>query len=144
MFSKACEYAIRAVVVIATYSMEGERHSVKVIAERTGTPEAFMAKTLQKLSRAGIIVASKGPGGGSVMPPRLSRNVKLVDIVKAIDGDGIFTGCALGLPACSDAHPCPLHDQFAKVRSDLRRMLERTTVHDLALSLKEGRSELLH
>lgn len=143
MFSKACEYAMRAAVVIATYSIEGERHSVKVIAERTGTPEAFMAKTLQKLSRAGIIVASKGPGGGSVMPPRLSRTVKLADIVKVIDGDALYTGCALGLPQCDERRPCPMHDHFLQVREDLRRMLQSTTVHDLATGLKEGSSFLV-
>ncbi len=138
MFSKACEYAIRASIVVATASIDGERCSVKVIAARTGSPEAFTAKTLQKLSRAGLIVSSKGPGGGFVMPPRLSRTVKLADIVKVIDGDALYTGCALGLEQCDDKRPCPLHDQFMKVRRDLRRMLDGTTVHDLATGTKEG------
>ena len=140
MFSKACEYAIRAAILVATASMENERCNVKVIAERTGSPEAFTAKTLQKLSHAGLIVSSKGPGGGFEMPPRLSRTVKLADIVKVIDGDALYTGCALGLPQCDERRPCPMHDHFLQVREDLRRMLEGTTVHDLAIGLKEGAS----
>lgn len=143
MFSKACEYAIRAAILVATASMENERCNVKVIAERTGSPEAFTAKTLQKLSHAGLIVSSKGPGGGFVMPPRLSRTVKLADIVKVIDGDALYTGCALGLPQCDERRPCPMHDHFLQVREDLRRVLQSTTVHDLATGLKEGSSFLV-
>jgi Rrf2 family protein len=138
MFSKACEYAIRAMVCVAGCAEDGQRLGMKEIALRTDSPEAFTAKILQKLSHAGVVLSMKGPGGGFEIPTELAKRTKLSDIVTIIDGDRIFTGCALGLSQCDDVKPCPLHDHFLAVREDLRRMLESTSVHDLVHGLKAG------
>ena len=138
MFSKACEYAIRAVVCVAGCSQNGQRLGLKEIAQRTDSPEAFTAKVLQKLSHAGVVRSMKGPGGGFEIPPELAKRTKLSDIVTVIDGDRIFTGCALGLSQCDDVKPCPLHDHFLAVREDLRRMLESTSIQDLVHGLTAG------
>ncbi len=68
MFSKACEYAIRAAIFIASESERGRRSSLKDIAREIDSPEAFTAKTLQKLTRSGIIVSTKGAQGGFEVP----------------------------------------------------------------------------
>ncbi len=143
MFSKACEYAIRAVVCIAACgNKEGGRLNLKEVAKRTDSPEAFTAKILQQLTRAGHVRSVKGPQGGFEMSVEKARSVRLSHIVAAIDGDAIYTGCALGLPQCDAAKPCPLHDHFLGIREDLRRMLEGTTVHDLMSGLAEGETFL--
>ncbi|MBK8498757.1 MAG: Rrf2 family transcriptional regulator [Flavobacteriales bacterium] len=142
MFSKACEYAIRAVVCIAAHSAEGNSMNLRSIAKETEVPEAFTAKVLQKLVRADLVLSTKGPGGGFSVPPALARRVKLSHIVATIDGDAIYKGCALGLSQCDATRPCALHGHFLKVREDLRRMLERTSVLDLVQDLKEGGSVL--
>lgn len=113
-----------------------------IIAQHTDSPEAFTAKVLQQLVRAGLVVSTKGPGGGFSITPALARKLKLSHIVATIDGDAVYNGCALGLPQCDARKPCPLHDHFLKVREDLRRMLERTSVHDLVNELKEGATVL--
>lgn len=138
MFSKACEYAIRAVVCVAGCGQEGQRLGLKEIAERTDSPEAFTAKILQKLSHEGVVLSMKGPGGGFEIPPELAKRTKLSDIVTIIDGNGIYTGCALGLSQCDETKPCPLHDHFLRIREDLQRMLESTSIHDLVHGLKAG------
>ncbi|MCC7501729.1 MAG: Rrf2 family transcriptional regulator [Flavobacteriales bacterium] len=142
MFSKACEYAIRATILIAKASEEGYRLNVKAIAAQTDSPEAFTAKILQKLGHHGLITSVKGPGGGFDLPKAQARKVTLSDIVKVIDDDSIYKGCALGLAQCNSAKPCPLHDHFLRIREDLRRMLEGTTVHDLMSGLAEGETFL--
>lgn len=138
MFSKACEYGIRAVVCIAACGAKGERVALKEVAELTGSPEAFTAKIMQKLGRAGIVYSMKGPGGGFEIPTELAKRVFLSDVVSAIDGDSIYTGCALGLPECDHDRPCPMHEHFLKVREDLRRMLQSTSVHELTHGMKDG------
>ncbi|MBK7271336.1 MAG: Rrf2 family transcriptional regulator [Flavobacteriales bacterium] len=138
MFSKACEYAIRAVVCIAACEEKGKSMNLKAVAKETAIPEAFTAKVLQQLVHAELVLSTKGPGGGFSMPAALARKVKLSHIVSTIDGDAIYKGCALGLPHCDAARPCALHDHFLKVREDLRRMLERTSVQDLVKDMKEG------
>jgi len=138
MFSKACEYAIRACVQVARISDDGHHATVKGIAEATGAPEAFTAKVLQQLVRAGLIESIRGRGGGFMIPPARSRQLKLLDIVDCIDGDAVFTRCGLGLPNCSDSRPCPLHNKFADVRGRLRAMLETTSVRTLVDQLGEA------
>jgi Rrf2 family protein len=131
MFSKACEYAIRATLHIAERSAADEQVTVRSIAEATDIPEAFTAKVLQKLVKAGHIGSMKGPGGGFNLTPARAKKLKLSSIVDAIDGDAIYTGCALGLPQCDAENPCALHDRFMEVRNDLRALLEGTSIHDL-------------
>lgn len=138
MFSKACEYAIRATLLLASHSMEGKRASVKDIAEATGSPVAFTAKVLQQLHRGGIVQSVQGKQGGFEINNEQMKNTRLSDIVALMDGDQVFTGCGLGLPTCNALKPCPLHDRFASVRNELRAMLEGTTVLDLALGLNHG------
>ena len=108
------------------------------IADRTGSPKAFTAKILQQLVHAGILDSVKGPHGGFDLPPSKAMRVKLSHIVEAIDGDSVYRGCGMGLITCNDLKPCPLHDQFERIRGDLRRMLETTDLHELSLGLKEG------
>ncbi len=47
MFSKACEYGIRAAVYVTLQSLEGRRVSVSEIGEEIDAPVAFTAKILQ-------------------------------------------------------------------------------------------------
>jgi Rrf2 family protein len=135
MFSKACEYAIRATLRIAEMTAADERATVKDVAESTGSPEAFTAKVLQKLVRDGHLGSMKGPGGGFTLTEARARKLTLATIVKCIDGDAVYTGCALGLHQCNARKPCPLHEQFMDVRDRLRHLLETTTVYDVAMGL---------
>ena len=50
MFSKACEYAIRSCILIATNSLESKNSNLKDISKAIDSPEAFTAKILQKLN----------------------------------------------------------------------------------------------
>ncbi len=137
MFSKACEYGIRATLFIARESENQRRTSLKKIAKAINSPEAFTAKILQKLVQQDIIESAKGPRGGFFIDTEKNKTV-LADIVKAIDGDAIMTGCALGLDRCSEDHPCPLHYDFAEIRGNLKYMLENTTIPELTSRLDSG------
>ncbi|MBK8567434.1 MAG: Rrf2 family transcriptional regulator [Saprospiraceae bacterium] len=138
MFSKACEYAIRATLLVASHSLMDERVSVKDIAEATASPVAFTAKIMQQLNRCGILYSVQGKQGGFEMTKEQMQATKLSQIVTLIDGDRVFTGCGLGLRECNALKPCPLHERFSSVRGELKAMLDETTVLDLALGLKDG------
>ncbi|MBO0323764.1 Rrf2 family transcriptional regulator [Muricauda sp. CAU 1633] len=138
MFSKACEYGIRAAVYVALQSLEGRRVSVIEIAEEIDSPIAFTAKILQQLSKNDIINSVKGPTGGFEIEREDMDAVKLSKIVKAIDGDNIYVGCGLGLRECNADKPCPLHDKFVDIRTDLRTMLQNTSLFELATGLEVG------
>ncbi|UNY98380.1 Rrf2 family transcriptional regulator [Zhouia spongiae] len=138
MFSKACEYGIRATLYIAEQSINSRRVNIKEIAKAIDSPEAFTAKIMQQLVKNHIVNSLKGPSGGFEMPNSGFNNIKLYQIVEAIDGDAIYKGCGLGLKECNEEHPCPVHFKFLSIREDLRKMLETTSVSELAHDLKKG------
>ena len=142
MFSKACEYGIKASIFIALNSYQEKRVSLKAIAKEIASPEAFTAKILQDLARHNIINSVKGAHGGFEINKKQISEIKLEQIVKAIDGDKIYNGCGLGLHACDENHPCPVHDKFKDIRNDLKIMLETTNLEELALDIKAGASFL--
>ena len=138
MFSKACEYGIRAALYIAQKSLENNRVSLKDIAHEIDSPEAFTAKILQQLARNQVVTSTKGPYGGFELDRRRMESVMLSDVVDAIDGDSIYRGCGLGLRECNEKQPCPVHDKFVTIRDDLKKMLETTSLYELATGLEVG------
>lgn len=122
---------------IAQKSKENQRVGLKEIAKGIDSPAHFMAKVLQELSRKGLVLSIKGPNGGFYMEP-IHLRCSLADIVVAIDGDQLFHGCGLGLKACNENKPCPIHDEFKLVRSKLKSMLETTRIGEFTESLEKG------
>lgn len=142
MFSKACEYGIRAVVYIAHKSLDGQRVSLKEIADAIDSPVAFTAKILQQLSRNGLVDSVKGASGGFEMNKGQIREVRLADIVTVVDGNRVYEGCGLGLKKCNEQKPCPVHWEFVEVRDRLKALLESTSIHDMTLGVGTGVSYL--
>lgn len=137
LFSKTCEYAMRAVFYIASRSSDGARPGIREIAENINSPGHFLAKILQKLSKEGIICSVKGPNGGFYIEPQGLKR-PLADIITALKGNEIFTGCAMGLSYCSESNPCPLHHEFKQVRNRLTQMLYNTSIGAFNQELLDG------
>lgn len=140
MFSKACEYGIKAAIYIEQQSMIDKRVNVNQIAKEINSPLAFTAKVLQKLVKSKLIVSKKGVNGGYAVDANDMNTLNLLKIVVAIDGDGIVNKCVLGLNKCSDINPCPMHSRYSILRSNLLDVLQNTLLNDLANSIntKEG------
>jgi len=64
MFSKACKYAINAMIYISTLPKGNDRVGLKEISQAINSPEAFTAKILQLLVRENLLSSIKGPNGG--------------------------------------------------------------------------------
>jgi Rrf2 family iron-sulfur cluster assembly transcriptional regulator len=141
MFSKACKYAINAMIYVATLPEGQERSGLKEISKAINSPEAFTAKILQELVKVDLLHSIKGPNGGFFLQ-RDTNQIFLSEIVQAIDGDIIFTGCALGMEKCSEDHPCPVHHKFKAVRDHLTGMLMTTSLKDVADRVNIGVSFL--
>ncbi len=138
MFSKACEYGIRATIYIAMQSLEKNRVNLKEIAAAIDSPVAFTAKILQKLVKNDIVESVKGAHGGFQIDRVHIDSIKLNQIVSAIDGDKIFKGCALGLHHCNESLPCPVHFKFKEIRDNLEQMTKETSIYELATGLEVG------
>ena len=133
--SRAAQYAIRTLVHLAR-QQASVASPVREIAESEGIPPHFLAKLVGKLSRAGLVDAFKGPGGGIRLahPP---HKLKLSMVIEAVDGEDFLAGCFLGLRECGDAHPCPMHENWKVVRQRLLADYDRITIAQLA-SVTQG------
>ena len=141
MFSQATKYAIKSVIYVWTKSLEDRKVGAKEIGTEIDAPEAFTAKILQLLVKAKIIGSQKGPNGGFFADESHTK-VTLKDVVKAIDGDQLFTGCSLGLPKCSEKNPCPLHFEVVNIRKELDIMLTSKSIKHLAVEVTKGETRL--
>lgn len=141
MFSKACEYGIRAVLYISSKATNGTRLSIKEIASQIDSPEPFTAKILQTLVRKKIIASQKGPTGGFYIEPQ-AMQLSISEVIKAIDGGEILSSCVLGLKNCSDAKPCAIHAEVKAHTNALRDVMKRKTIAQLAAEVEQGKTFL--
>ena len=137
MFSKSCEYAIKAMIFVAQKSKDEVRVGVKEITKGIDAPEHFIAKILQDLVKKKLLNSVKGPNGGFYMD-KLNLKSSIADIVRAIDGDGFNKDCVIGLKACSEKNPCPVHFEYKEIKKNLITMLEGNTIADFKEKLDSG------
>ena len=142
MFSKTCEYAIRATIIIASESQLGNKVSLREIARKIDSPESFTAKILQKLAKNKLVESSKGNGGGFFVSKEMLSKVKLGQIVLVFDGDAVYNRCSLGLQDCSEIKPCPFHNQYKPIREQLKKALDSTDLMNLISGIKIGETHL--
>ena len=137
MFSKACEYGIRAIVYIASETDDSRKVGIIEVCQHIGAPLHFTAKIMQTFTRKQIVNSQKGVNGGIYLDSS-QRKKSLKEIVEAIDGGKIFTGCGLGLKNCSEKKPCPLHEEFKLIRKKIQLMMESKTIGEFNMELANG------
>ena len=140
IYSRSAEYAIRAFVHLAQVP-DGRYAMVKNIAESEDIPTHFLAKILQQLARKGLLRSSKGPTGGFALRVD-AGDIRLLDIVEALDGLVPYQQCASGLSECNDDMPCSMHDSWVALRTRIIDYLERNTIADLVKALDQKRKSL--
>lgn len=138
MFSKTCEYGIRATIYIVGQSNNNRKVGLKEVAKEIDSPEAYTSKILQKLNKSNIIYSEKGPTGGFYIGSEKANKINLAEVVNALDGDENYKNCALGLNKCNELKPCPLHFKFKVVRAELHNMLSKTSLLELYDKIENG------
>jgi len=140
LFSKTCTYAIRAAILITLKDTKEKRKFIPIreLSDELGLSFHFLTKIMQILTEAKLLESFKGPNGGVGLTKRANQ-IKLIDVVAAVDGTDLFTQCALGLPGCGDATPCPLHKAWAKRRGAIMEMLSKTSLAGLARDINSNK-----
>lgn len=129
IFSRKCEYGLQAVLYLAS-SPIGEVFSSNEIAKKLKIPKEFISKILQELTGSGIIASKKGKSGGFSLAKSPSE-IKMLDVVLALDGSDLFNKCVLGFPNCSNETPCPLHIHWSQLINQTFNMLSEETIDKL-------------
>jgi Rrf2 family protein len=127
MFSQTAEYALRAIVALA--------EDVKVpwtaqaIATKTLVPQDYLIKVLQPLSRAGLVVAQRGRGGGFLLT-RPAGEISVLDVITAVDPLRRITHCPLSLKG-HGTNLCPLHRKLDNAIRLVEEAFASTTIADI-------------
>ena len=144
MLSNSCRYGIRAIIYLSGKKASGEKTGIKQISSDLDLPTPFLGKILQQLAKQKVLKSMKGPHGGFSLL-KDPKEITLLDIVKTIDGEYIFTSCIIHNDTCLNANknknPCALHESYSSVRMDLIKLFSSMTIHELVQ--KAGKSELI-
>jgi Rrf2 family iron-sulfur cluster assembly transcriptional regulator len=141
MLSTSCKYALRAAVYLSANTNDVTKAGIKEIAVEIEANEHTTAKILQLLVRERIIASSKGPNGGFYISGH-AKKIRLIDIVKVVDGMDFFSECGLGLVKCSEKRPCPIHHTFKVSREKLFKEFSTITIQQLAKDIGKGEAFL--
>ncbi|WP_138429165.1 RrF2 family transcriptional regulator [Fodinibius saliphilus] len=139
MFSASCHYGLQAMFYIALHSTEKNNVDLSEIAAEQSIPKHFLSKILQLLVKHKLLVSRKGPNGGYNLN-RPADEISLLQIVEAIDGLDIFDQCGIGFRKCNPEKPCPIHNDYKKIRDRVYKLFEEKTLVTLNEEIKNGES----
>jgi Rrf2 family protein len=127
--SAKADYALRAVIELAAAGVgpvKGER-----IAQAQEIPFKFLENILGDLRHAGIVRSQRGVEGGYWLA-RPAEEITVADVVRAVDGP-IANVRGLGPEQVAYAGSSErLREVWIAVRANLRAVLERVTIADVA------------
>ena len=128
--SAKADYAIRAVTELAAQSggspVKGER-----IAQAQEIPVKFLENILGDLRNAGIVLSRRGADGGYWLA-RSADEISLADVIRAVEGPLVGVRGQrpeeVEYPGAAES----LQQVWVALRANLRKVLERVTVADVA------------
>ncbi|MCX7907932.1 MAG: Rrf2 family transcriptional regulator [Ignavibacteria bacterium] len=128
IFSKQAELGIKAVLYLSVQP-KGYLRNATEISKELKVPKEFVAKILQKLTHSGIVASRKGKTGGFSLLVN-PKEIKIIDIIRSIDGNKAFEECVLGFENCGDENPCPIHHKWAELREKILEMFSEKSIAD--------------
>jgi Rrf2 family protein len=129
--SAKADYAVRAAAELAAARPEGVPVKGEVLAAAQGIPQKFLENILADLRHAGLVRTRRGVEGGYALT-RPAAEIAVADVLRAVEGplaavqgvrpEGLRYGGAAGR----------LPEVWVALRANLRAVLERVTLADLA------------
>lgn len=129
MFSRSSGYAIQALTYLAAQP-SGRLVGAREIATNLQIPMPFLWKILRKLSQEKLVRSFKGVHGGYELA-RPASSIRLSEVLLVGHDSGLLGECVLGLSACDDRDPCPLHAQWKDLRAEIEHKVKSTRLSDL-------------
>ncbi len=127
MFSQTVEYALRAVVYLA--SQGPDARTTDQIATATRVPKAYLSKVLQGLVRTGIVNSQRGIGGGITLV-KTPATLTILEVVNAVEPVERIRVCPLGIES-HGSHLCPLHRRMDHALELVENAFRSTTLSEL-------------
>src|ERR1043165_8780695 len=127
MFSQTVEYALRAVVHLASNVPNAQ--TTEEIAKATRVPQAYLSKVLQSLVQAGVVKSQRGIGGGMSLA-RAPTELTILEVVNAVDPIRRIVTCPPNL-AAHGVRLCPLHRRVDNALALVEDAFRSTTLQEV-------------
>jgi Rrf2 family protein len=127
------EYGLRAMILLAE-QFGDELLSAKELARRESIPPKYLEQILAELKRSGLVVSQAGARGGYRLA-RPARDIRVSDIVSALDGRVAPTPDTRAQDAAVATRLRPLWERLERA---MRGVLESTTLDQLRWSTQLG------
>lgn len=137
-------YAVMAMVDLAKYS-QGQPVALADIAIRQEISLSYLEQLFAKLRKGGIVSSVRGPGGGYRLA-RAACDMRIADIVSAVDEPIKATRCKPGSPVgcTSNRGRCLTHDLWEELGNQIYLFLNSVSLDDVCEKRVLGRSGVLH
>jgi Rrf2 family protein len=140
--TKKADYGLMALKYLAEQPGQAggqgsESRSAKDIAEAYHIPPPLLAKILQTLTRAGLLVSHAGTNGGYALA-RPATDISAFEVIRAIDGPLFITSCITIHGACDLAGTCTIKEPLRKVNDSIKELLSGIRVSDLVEMAEAG------
>ena len=129
--SKKADYALMAMKHLATRQDAAASCSAREIAEAYEIPLELLAKVLQRLVRARLLVSVQGTRGGYRLG-RTAASIPVADVIQAVDGPVTVTACSPDDHRCEQYSKCSIRDPLWKIRGRILEALTTVSVAELA------------
>jgi Rrf2 family protein len=131
LYSKYCEYVIKALSYLSLYSNKDKYVMVREISEKLKIPYYFLSKIFQDLASTNWVISKKGKKGGFTLAAD-STKLTLMDIIKWCDGIHNYNKCVLGDRDCGSDYKCTLHNKCSELRNHITEFFDTMTIHDVS------------
>lgn len=131
LYSKYCEYVIKALAYLSLYSNKDKYIMVREISNELGIPYHFLSKIFQDLSTTKWVISKKGKNGGFTLAADPAK-LTLMDIIIWSDGIHNFNKCVLGDRECGQDYKCTLHNKCSDLRNRITEFFDTMTIHDVS------------
>ena len=127
--TKKADYGLMALKYLAEQADNGAQ-SAKDIAEAYHIPPQLLAKILQTLAKAGLLVSHAGTHGGYALARKASE-ISAFDVIRAIDGPLFITSCITIHGTCDLHIHCTIKEPLRKVNESITDLLAGIRIADL-------------
>lgn len=118
--------ALHSLALIA--QKQPERLTVKALAEELQASQAHLAKVFQKLSKAELVTAVRGPTGGFVLN-KDPQSISFLEIYEVMEGKIDTSGCPLGKEFCAFSK-CIFNKEVHRISSDIYDSYKKIKLSD--------------
>lgn len=134
-------YAVMAMVDLASKG-QGRPVALADIAERQEISLSYLEQLFARLRRGGLVKSVRGPGGGYRLA-RSADELRIADIILAVDEPITATRCEKGsMAGCTSHGRCLTHDLWEELGRQIHLYLSAVTVADVVEKRVLGTSGL--